>query len=124
MLLRLLLLRLSPLACLYRCKDRKTMKIVFVVIIAIYFLGFIISAATLFAREQWKGIISLFAALFPQYLCYIFAGWLIARCVWSAWSERVFRRIGRIAFAAVIAGIFAENYWNPEILQFFCNFFK
>ena len=89
----------------------------------IYFIGFIMCVRELCIRDQWKGILEVFFAMFPHYLCYIFAGCLIARCVWSAWSERVWKRIRRTAFMLTILGIFIENYWNSKILQIFYDFF-
>lgn len=123
MLFQLLLFRLGPWVGLIRCKKKRDIKFVLLVTAGIYFIGFIMCVRELCIRDQWKGILEVFFAMFPHYLCYIFAGCLIARCVWSAWSERVWKRIRRIAFMLTILGIFIENYWNSKILQIFYDFF-
>lgn len=124
MLMRLFLLRLGPFVCLHFCRDRKKTRNVFLVIAFIYSLLFGVAVWKIFSQEQWKGIVYLPISLLPHYLCYGFAVWLLIRCIWSAWSERVWKRIYGIAMISVIAGIYLENYWNPRILQFFCNFFN
>lgn len=124
MLFRLLLFRLAPWVGLIRCKKARDVKLVLLVTATVYFIAFIISVRELFVREQWKGILQVLLALLPHYLCYIFAGYLLARCIWSAWSDRVWERIRGLAFVLTIWGIFIENYWNLKILQFFCDFFQ
>ena len=124
MLLRLLLFRLGPLLGLQFCKEKKKIKLVFMMIAIVYSVCFFVAAWTIFNKEQWLGILYLPISMFPHYLCYGFAIWLLLRCLWNAWSERVWKRIYSIALLCVFLGILAENYWNPKILQFFCNFFK
>lgn len=124
MLLYLCLFRLCPMLSLHFCKKRKKIKIVFLTITAVYILCFVIAVWKIFNQEQWLGVLCLIISLFPHYLCYSFAVWLIIRCVWRSWSDRVWKRIYGIALMSVIFGIYTENYWNPKILQFFCNFFK
>ena len=124
MLLRLIIFRLGPLISLHFCKDRKQIKVNFAVMGIIYVLCFLIAAWRIFGQKKWMGIIYLPISMFPHYLCYGFAIWLLIRCLWSAWSARVWKRIYGIAIICVIFGILAENYWNPQILQFFFEIFK
>lgn len=124
MLLRLLLFRLGPFVSLRFCKDRKKVKLTFAMIAIVYGGFFLIAAWKIFSQEQWKGILYLPISMFPHYICYAFAIWMLIRCIWSAWSERVWKRIYGLSLISIILGILAENYWNPKILQFFCNFFK
>ena len=124
MLLRLLIFRLGPLVSLNFCKSRKSMKTAFIVTGMIYSILLLIAAWAIFSEEQWLGILYLPISMFPHYLCYGFAIWLLIRCLWNAWSTRVWKRIYGISIICVILGILAENYWNPKILQFFCEIFK
>lgn len=124
MLFRLVLFRLGPWVCLARCKKKRDVKMILLATAAVYLTGFIISVRVLFEQERWRGTLGVLFASFPHYLCYIFAGYLVARCVWNAWSERVWKRIRILAFLLIIIGILFENYLNSRILQFFYNFFK
>lgn len=124
MLLRLILLRLGPLAALHFCKGRKTIKKGFVWIVVIYGGLFLMASWKIFSQKGWSGIMLLPISMFPQYLCYGFAVWILMRCIWSAWSDRVWRRIYSLSVFSVVLGILTENYWNPEILQFFCKIFN
>lgn len=124
MLLRLLLFRLGPLIALRFCKDRKQIKLAVAMLLISYSACFSIAAWKLFSQEHWKGILYLPISMFPHYICYAFAIWVLLRCIWSAWSERVWKRIYIISSISVILGILAENYWNPKVLQFFFEIFK
>lgn len=124
MLLKLLIIRLLPFLSLKVCKDRKSIKMVLIVGSVIYAVLFMLAAWRIIGMESWRGIVYLLLSMFPHYLCYGFGLWLLLRCVWNAWSDRVWKRIGRIAFVAVSVGVLLENYWNPEVLRFFCKFFN
>lgn len=124
MLLRLVIVRLVPLLSLRVCKDRKSIKTILVVEGAVYVLLFVLAAWRIISKENGTGILFLLLSIFPHYLCYGFSLWLLIRCVWNAWSDRVWKRIYGVAMMSLIVGILFENYWNPKILQFFCNFFN
>ncbi len=119
MLLRLILLRMSPLISLRFCKNREQIKRAVWFLLICYGLCLLLAVWKLFSQEKWMGIIYLPLALFPHYLCYGFAIWMILRCILGAWSERVWKRIFSLSILSIALGILSENYWNPKILQFF-----
>lgn len=124
MLVRLLLLRLAPLAALHFCKERDDLKKAVIVIFSCYGISFLIAVWKLFEKEKWMGILYLQLAIFPHYICYGFAAWMIFHCIFGAWSLRVWKRIYGLSMVCTFLGIFAESYWNPGILQFFLEIFK
>lgn len=124
MLFRLLLFRLSPVILLRFCRDRKQIKIAVHIILAIYGLCLLIAMWKIFTQKKWLGILYLPLSMFPHYLCYGFAIWMLIRCIWSAWSDRVWKRIYNLSVMSVMVGILTENYINPKILQFFFEIFK
>lgn len=124
MLLRLVLLRMAPLLSLRFCKNREQIKLMVNGLLICYGLCFLIAVWKLFSQEKWMGIIYLPLALFPHYICYGFAIWMLLRCILGAWSERVWKRIYHLSLISTALGILAENYWNPKILQFFFEILK
>lgn len=121
MLFRLFLFRLLPIAGLHMVKKRSKLKRALVFILILYVLGIVFLEYELWKENGWSGIALLLPALFPQYLFYGFAGWLLLRCILYAWSERVWNRIYILSILSVILGILTEKYWNPAVLTFFLN---
>ena len=124
MLLRLLSIRFLPLLLFMFLKERKKIQKAAIVILEIYLLGFCFAVWKLLTQYRWFGILTIVMALFPHYLCYGFAGWILARCLWFSWSKRVWKRIVFVSLFSVLAGIFMEKYWNLNILQIFFEIFK
>ena len=124
MLLKLLLLRFCPMAMLGFIKDKTQMKKGICILCCVYGMGFITALIQIIKNENLYSIICIPLAVFPHYICYTFAMFLFIRCVWHAWSKRVWKRIYIIALISILAGVFMENYWNPKILQIFFNFLK
>ena len=116
MLFKLFVLRLAPLMCLGFCKKRKQIKIALLLFLVCY--GGIAAAAIwkIFSQEHWKGALYLPVSMFPQYLFYGFAVWMILRCLLHAWSERVWKRIYKVAIVVVTIGVLTEKYWNSLVL--------
>mgnify|MGYP003295580287 CR=1 FL=1 len=119
MLFRFILLRIGPMMILYLLKDRKKLKLAAYGGVMCWGISLIVAILEIFKQEHWKSIFLLLLSMFPQYLFYVFAYWLIIRCVRSAWSKRVWYRIFFVSFACVLCGIFVETYINPMILEFF-----
>ena len=124
MLLRLMIVRLCPFAALCFCRERKQMKRAVMMLMILYAIGFLIATGKIVTEEKWLSLLYVPLSMFPHYICYGIAAWMLARCIWYAWSMRVWKRIRSLAVISVLAGIFAENYWNPKILQFFFEIFK
>ena len=124
MLLRLVLLRMSPMIILKMCKNRKTIKWIIAVLTILYVVLGILICYKAVVEEQWRGVVIFAIGLFPQYFIYGLAAWLMMRCIWNSWSERVWNRIYALSVVVVLVGVLAENCWNPKILQVFLNFFK
>ena len=124
MLFRLFLFRLGPLVFLKFCKEKRQIKLVVCLIGAIYGLCLLLAIWRLFSQEKWLGIIYLPISMLPHYIAYGFAIWMLVRCIWSAWSGRVWNRIYIMSVISVIIGIFSEYYINPQILQIFFKIFK
>ena len=124
MLIRLLILRLGPIAALGMCKNRKTMKWSILGVLMCNLILFVGICLKIVNEMQWQGLLILLISLFPQCLLYGTALWMMMRCIWSAWSKRVWRRIYVLSVILGFVGILTENYWNPQILRFFLNNFK
>ena len=124
MLFQLLILRFTPVLFLAFLKERRQIKKILIVIAGLYMISFIAAVWEVVIQFQWMGILVIPLLMFPQFLCYGFAGWILARCLWHAWSVRVWKRIVFVSMISVLAGVFLENYWNPKILQFFFEIFK
>lgn len=118
MLLRLLFFRLTPMLLLKFCKDRNRIRLAGGILAVSYGICFAAVLLELLKQEGWKGWFCLPFSMFPHYLCYGMAVWMIFRCLWYAWSVRVWKRIYVISLSFVILGILMENYWNPPILEF------
>lgn len=123
MLLQIMMIRLAPFFVLKLCRDRRMLKLSCVVMVLVFAGLFLFAAAAVMRREGIAGILYVFAGIFPHGVCYMFALWMISRCVWKEWSQRVWRRIRKVAFACVLLGIVMESYLNPKVLQFFCKIF-
>ena len=124
MLFRLLILRFLPLMLLTFLKERRQIQKIVIVMIGIYIIGFFTAVWDVLIQFGWLGIICVPLLMFPHYLCYVFAGWILIRCLWSSWSTRVWKRIVFVSMLSVLTGVFLESYWNPKILQFFITIFK
>lgn len=124
MLLKLLFFRLAPMFALRFCKTGNQMKLAVCVTIGLYLSGLILLLRKLIFDGSWDVLLWIPAALFPHYLFYGFAVWMLLRCLFYAWSERVFKRIYRVAFVVILLGVMAETFLNPHILRFFCKNFK
>lgn len=124
MLLKLILLRLGPLVAIGFSKKQKKIKRVLIIFAIWYLLLLIISIWRILEQEQLKGLLYLPVAVFPHYLFYGIATWMLVRCILQMWSERVWKRIYYLSFFSTIFGIISENYINPQILRFFFEIFK
>lgn len=124
MLFRLLILRFLPLMLLTFLKERRQIQKIVIVMIGIYIIGFFTAVWDVLIQFGWLGILCVPLLMFPHYLCYVFAGWILIRCLWSSWSTRVWKRIVFVSMLSVLTGVFLESYWNPKILQFFITIFK
>ena len=124
MLLRLIIFRLFPLTSLRFCKEKKQMKLAVMIILVCYCVSFFAVAAKMISEKYWLGILYVPLSMFPHYLFYGFSLVILMRCIWHAWSERVWKRIYSLAQISVILGILTETYINPKILQFFFGIFK
>ena len=117
MLFKLFVLRLAPLLCLGFCKKRNRIQIAILLFLICYGGIFVTAVWEIFSQEHWKGLIYLPVSMFPQYLFYGFVVWMILRCILHAWSDRVWKRIYKVAVVMVTIGILTEKYWNPLILE-------
>ena len=124
MLLKLVILRLVPICMLGLLKDRYQIKLMTGGLSVLYAVGFVMSAWKIVTQEKWLGILILLVSLFPHYICYIFALWIMLRCIWQAWSERVWKRVYILSIFSVLLGVLSENYMNTKILQIFFKIFK
>lgn len=121
MLVKLLLLRMVPILSLAFCKKRNQKKLVVCILLFFYLAGLLIVFWKLLDKEGGTAVFLIIAALFPQYLCYGFIAWMLLRCLFQSWSERVWKRIYGLCVAGTGAGILAETYFNPMILQMVCK---
>ncbi len=119
MLFRLLLFRLCPLLILRFLEERKRIKIAMIGLLVIYGIVFVIAVGDMISVYHWWSLLYIPMAMFPHYICYGFAIWILIRCIWHAWSERVWKRIYFLTIVSTILGILMEYYWSPQILQFF-----
>ena len=124
MLFQLIVFRFLPLTFFAFFKERGQIQKIAIVVLGIYLTGFCFAVWNLVAKYQWLGIVSVPLSMFPHYLCYGFAGWILARCLWFSWSKRVWKRIFFVSLLSVFLGVLLENYWNPKILQIFFEIFK
>lgn len=124
MLFKLLIFRFLPLIFLAFLKERRQIQKMMIAMLGVYIISFLAAVWNVIVQFQWLGVLSIPLLMFPQYLCYGFAGWILARCLWFSWSTRVWKRIVLVSMISVLAGVCFENYWNPKILQFFFEIFK
>ncbi len=124
MLLKLMIFRLAPFGILGFLKERRQIKFVTGIIIALYAISFIVTVWKIFSQKKWLGVLVLPISMFPHYICYVFSIWIILRCIWQIWSERVWKRIYFLSILSVLLGVLAENYVNTKILQIFFKIFK
>lgn len=124
MLLKLVIFRLVPICVLGLLKDRYQIKLMTGGVSVLYAVGLVMSAWKIVIQEKWLGILILPVSLFPHYICYIFSLWIMLRCIWHAWSERVWKRVYILSIFSVLLGVLSENYINTKILQIFFKIFK
>lgn len=123
MIFNLFMLRMTPLLCLKFCKKRSRIKIAILFFLICYGGLFVTAIWKLFLQKHWKGMFYLPLSVFPQWLFYGFAVWMILRCVLHAWSERVWKRIYKVSVVVTIFGVLTEFYWNPWFLEKILKFF-
>ena len=124
MLLKLMIIRMVPICVLGFLKERYQIKMITGGISVLYVICFLTTVWKIFTQEKWLGIFILPVAMFPHYICYIFALWIMLRCIWHAWSERVWKRVYILSIFSVLLGVLSENYINTKILQIFFKIFK
>ena len=124
MLFFLLLVRLLPVTLLGMCKSQKRIKMMYLLLILLNVSGVLIASASVVIQEHVRSFLYIPCAMFPHYICYIFSLEILARCIWHAWSKRVWNRIHLLSQVVILFGIFLELYWNPKILQILLKFFK
>ena len=124
MLLKLMIIRLIPICVLGLLRERYQIKMMTGGISALYVICFLTTVWKIVTQEKWLGILIVPVSLFPHYICYIFALWIILRCIWHAWSERVWKRVYIVSIFSVLLGVLSENYINTKILQIFFKIFK
>ena len=122
MLFRMILFRLGPVILLRVCKDRKSLKVAVVTLLLVYLIAGILSILYLWGKEQWKLLIIVPVAMFPQFLCYLFVAWVLLRCALSPWSSRVWRRIYRLSVLITLFGVYLEYTINPIFLKILQRF--
>ena len=123
MLFRLILFRMGPMVLMQFCKERKCLKGMLALIFFIYAVCFVHSVSMIFASEKWKALLLVPFSMVPQFFFYGFAGWILFRCVFEEWSQRVWKRIYRLSCFSVFIGFMTEFYINPQILKFFVKNF-
>lgn len=124
MLLRLFVFRLIPMLLLKICKERNRIRSAGVILLISHLLCFTAAVWELVQLQGWRGWLYIPFSMFPHALCYGAAVWMVCRCLWYAWSVRVWKRIYAVSMLLVIAGILMENYWNPVILAFAVKIFS
>ena len=124
MLFSLLIVRLLPVTLLGLLKDQRKIKVIFVLLCGLTGAGFLIAVSSIVVQEHLFSLIYIPFAMFPHYLCYIFSFSILAKCIWHAWSKRVWKRIYVIAQVAILLGIFAELCWNSKILNILLKVLK
>lgn len=124
MLLKLMIIRMVPICALGLLKERYQIKVITGGISILYIICFLATVWKIFTQEKWLGLVMLPASLLPHYICYIFALWIMLRCIWHAWSERVWKRVYILSIFSVLLGVLSENYINTKILQIFFKIFK
>lgn len=119
MLFRLMLLRVFPVLLLWFCKNKRSLKISVVMLVLSYLIAGIFSVIYLWGKEQWKVLIIVPMAMFPQGICYVFVAWILLRCALSPWSHRVWNRIYGLSVLITLLGVYLEYVVNPLILNLF-----
>lgn len=123
MLVRLMVYRLLPVAILGFCRNKKNLKLTAFVTLTGCLLCFLAAVWKIFQQQQWWGLVVLPLAMFPHAICYLFAIWIILRCIWNTWSERVWKRIFYLSIFSIFVGVLLEIYVNSYILQLFLKNF-
>ena len=124
MLFFLLLVRLLPVTLLGMCKSQKRIKMMYLLLMLLNVSGVLIASASVVIQEHVRSFLYIPCAMFPHYICYVFSVCILARCIWHAWSQRVWKRIHLLSQAAILFGIFLELCWNPKILQILLKILK
>ena len=117
MLLKIMLLRMTPMIFIGRAKKRKKMKLTLAVSVMMFLILGVFSATEVFKQKHWRGIVYLILSMFPHSFLYLLAFGLMSRCVWKMWSKRVWKRVYIVSIIVVIVGVLSEIYVNPRILQ-------
>ena len=124
MLFRLVLVRMLPMIMLKLGRDRNYLKKMVILIGIIYMIFFVAAVWEILAQKGWLGIFLVPVSLFPHFVLYGFGMWMILRCVYREWSDRVWKRIYFLTILCIGLGILAENYINPHLLQIVFKIFK
>ena len=124
MLFQLFVVRMGPLIFLRVCKERKRIKFFLILLILIYGVALAGSFLEIKMKTFWNAIWLMMISMFPHYLIYGFSAWLIIRCIWNAWSERVWNRIFALSIFLTTVGILCEKYINPSFVRFFLKILK
>ena len=117
MLLKILLLRMTPMMFIGRVKERKKKKLTIAVLVMMFLILGVLSTVEILKQKHWSGVLYLVLSMFPHSFLYLLAYGLVSRCVWKMWSERVCKRVYFVSIILVIVGILSEMYVNPQILQ-------
>ncbi len=124
MLLRLLLLRFCPVVLLRFCKKRRQVKKGMILLLLCYGALFLLAVWKIIVEKKLWSLLFIPLSMFPHYFLYIFSVWILLRCIWCAWSERVWNRIHTLSLIGLFTGILLETYWNPKILNILLIFLK
>lgn len=124
MLFYLILTRFCPIAAIGFLKTKRQMKIAVLSVVACYGLSLLAAAGKIIVEKKWLAILYIPFSMFPHYVCYGFAMWILMRCIWHCWSERVWKRIHFVSLITILSGVFAERYINAKVLQIFFGIFK
>ena len=117
MLLKILILRMTPIMFIGRVKERKKKKLTMAVLVMMFLILGVLSTVEILKQKHWSGVLYLVLSMFPHSFLYLLSYGLLSRCVWKIWSERVWKRVYFVSIILVIVGILSEMYVNPQILQ-------
>ena len=117
MLLKILLLRMTPMIVIGRVKERKKIKLIITAMIMIVLMLSLFSAAEIFKQKHWSGLVYLILSMLPHGIFYLLSFGFMSRCIWKMWSKRVWKRVYIVSIILVIVGILLEMYVNPRILE-------
>lgn len=124
MLFRLFVIRWIPLLFLTIVKEKKQKQKTVIAMAGIYIISFIAASCKVVGEMGGIGLFLIPLFMFPHYICYIFGGWILLKCLWFSWSVRVWRRIVFVSSSCILIGIYLERYWNLKILHKFFEIIK